>query len=73
MSALSVGDEVTLLKDIWEDADDCAPGGYLARKGEKLIVRRLAPESKLPIKVSHSYITNNSFGVTADEIEKAKP
>lgn len=67
-----VGDEVVLTRDIYEEADDHSPGGYLARKGEKVIVRAAdANARRFPYSVSHPHITNNSFGVTAEEIEDA--
>lgn len=70
MGELQVGQKVRLLSDIFEPADEYAPGGYLARKGEVLIVRKLNPQSKFfPVQVSHEHITDRTFGVTYEEIE----
>jgi len=67
--ALQVGQKVRLLIDIFEHADEYAPAGYLAFKGEVLIIRGLKPESVRPVSVSHENITDCSFGVAYDEIE----
>lgn len=39
-----VGDAVEVLKDIYEAADDHSPGGYVARKGDKVIIREMASQ-----------------------------
>lgn len=66
---MKVGDEVEIVCDIYEGPDDCSPGGYFAKKGETLIVRDVRPESPFfQIYVSHAHITDNSFGVRANEI-----
>lgn len=67
-----IGDRVTPRNDIYEPADEDSPGGYLARAGEALVVRRITPGGHWLYRVSHPEITNNSFGVTAEEIEAAK-
>jgi hypothetical protein len=66
---MQVNSKVRLLKDVYEDADDHSPGGYLARKGETLVIRHITPGGHWLYRVSHENITDNSFGVTADEIE----
>lgn len=69
VTEFSVGQRVRLLCDIYEEADDHAPGGYCARRGELLVVRRIKPDAKCyPVSVSHEDITDNSFGVSASEI-----
>lgn len=67
----NVGERVKLRRDVYEHADDHSPGGYLARAGEVLVVRYVTPGGHWLYRVSHNEITNNSFGVTADEIEDA--
>lgn len=67
---MNIGQKVRATKGIYEPPDECAPGGYLCRKGEELIVRAIVPASAYPIKVSHEHITDNSFGVTPEEIEE---
>lgn len=78
MSALifKVGDAVTLKADLYEAADDHSPGGYLARKGELLLVRRVRTDYTLPwsdplcISVSHEDRTDGmTFSVRQSEIE----
>lgn len=65
----AVNDKVRLLDDIWDDGQDHHPPGYLARRGEVLIVRSDVART-FPIYVSHEEITDNSFGVELSEIEK---
>lgn len=70
---MKVGDEVELVCDIYEHADDHSPGGYLARKGETLVIRRIYNDAKpRPFSVSHRSVLDCTFLVDADEI-KAKP
>lgn len=70
---IPVGATVRLLVDIYEAADDYSPGGYLARRGEELIVRagRRNWVSPFDYCVSHPHITDRSFCVKASEIERA--
>lgn len=65
----TVGKRVILLEDIWDDGEDHHPPGYLARRGEELIVRGYDPGHELPICVSHEEITDQSFRVKSTEIE----
>lgn len=62
----AVGDEVEVCKDIYEGADDCHPGGYVARKGDKVIIREIASTEKQynypfcrvhPFSVAHEWVT----------------
>lgn len=65
----TVGQRVRLLSDIWDDGQDHHPPGYLARRGEVLIVRGLDPGYEHPILISHEPITDQSFRVALNEIE----
>lgn len=65
-----VGDRTRATQSIYEGPDDYSPGGYFCRKGDLLIVREVCPDAKVwPYSVSHEAITDNSFAVSADEIE----
>lgn len=66
----AINDKVRLLADIWDDGQDHHPPGYLARRGEILIVRSLDPGHEHPVLISHEEITDNSFRVALSEIEK---
>lgn len=68
-----VGQRVRLLKDIWDDGQDHHPPGYIAHKGEVLIVRRADGRGTFPVAVSHENVTDRSFGVALDEITPADP
>lgn len=61
-----------LLVSIWDDGADHHPPGYLAHKGEELIVRQTDPGHEFPVCVSHEHITDNSFRVALSEIEAVK-
>jgi hypothetical protein len=67
------GDRVRLLKDIWEDeVDGLIPPGYLARKGEILIVKKVIEGSNISFGIAHEYRTDDAyFWVAANEIERA--
>lgn len=80
MLTSAVGDVVTLRADLYEGPDEDHPGGYLARKGEKLIVRKVKTDFVLPwsdplcINVSHEdRIDGLTFVVRQSEIEPWKP
>lgn len=64
-----VGQRVALLADIWDDGADHHPPGYLARRGEVLIVRSLDPGHEFPVLISHEEITDQSFRVALNEVE----
>lgn len=57
---------VRLLKDIYDDGQDCHPPGYIARKGEIVEVREVRTLS-----VAHAGVTDSSFVVMAGEYEPA--
>jgi hypothetical protein len=65
-----VGQRVRLLVDVWDDGQDHHPPGYLAHKGEILIVRAFREGSELPVGVSHEQVTDNYFVVALNEIEQ---
>ena len=62
-----IGDRIRLKKDIYEPTDDYAMGGYLALKGEILIVRGLREKGTLA--VSHENTTNCAFLCFDEEYE----
>lgn len=67
--AFKVGDAVALKADLYEPADDHSPGGYLARRGEKLIVREVRSQTQWPLRVSHEHRTDGrSFVVGPAEV-----
>jgi hypothetical protein len=68
-AAPAKGQRVRLLKDIWDDGQDHHPPGYLAHKGEVLIVRAFDRGHEFPVCISHKRITDKSFRVALDEIE----
>ena len=70
LEGFAIGDKVRLLADIWDDGQDHHPAGYLAHKGEVLIVRAVDPGHGFPICVSHKEITDRSFRVALEELEK---
>jgi hypothetical protein len=69
MSKFKVNDQVRLLANIWDDGQDHHPPGYLAHKGEVLIVRSLDPGHEHPVLISHEQIVDQSFRVAENEIE----
>lgn len=67
MSLPAIGSTVTLLSDIWDDGDDGHhPPGYLAKRGETLIVRKHGFKAG-SLAVAHEDITDNSFTVYEGE------
>lgn len=71
MAEYKVGDRVRAVAGIYEPADDHAPGGWLCGKGDLLIVRKVTPQFKRSLSVSHEDVTDCSFGVEPSEIEPA--
>lgn len=68
--AFSVGCAVMVRADLYEGPDDYHPGGYLAKRGDKLIVREVRPRGEWTIAVSHEDRTDGLMFVVADyEIE----
>lgn len=65
----TVGQKVRAKEWVYEHADDYAPGGYLCRSGDLLVVRSLREGCAFPILVSHEHVTDRSFGVLPTEIE----
>jgi hypothetical protein len=69
VSEYAVGDVVTVVKPLYEPADDTHPGGYLALPGDRLIVRAIRYRGQWPISVSHEDRTDFlTFSVGADEL-----
>lgn len=68
---VTVGQEVRLRSNVWESANEYSPGGLCGKRGDKLIVKTVMPETYyFPIAVHHPEVTNgNAFCVRADEIE----
>jgi hypothetical protein len=62
-----IGQKVVAACDIAEAGSEDAPGGILAFKGERLVVRKFG-EKFFPLYVSHEQITDRTFGARLDEI-----
>lgn len=69
-SELKIGDRVRLLADIWDDGQDHHPPGYLAHRGEILIVRAIDSGREFPVGISHKGRTDNYFRIALSEAEK---
>lgn len=65
----AVGDRVRMLETIVEPPSDELPAQHFCDEGEILIVRKIG--GFWPVYVSHEHITDRSFGVWPDQIEKA--
>ena len=68
VTGYAVGAVVEAVNAILKPADDYSPTYYLCNKGDVLIIRELGKYG-WDYYVSHSEITNNSFGVKANEIK----
>jgi hypothetical protein len=66
LASVVVGARVRVLVDIWDDGADHHPPGYLAFKGEELIVREVGPKW---VSVSHADVTDSRFCIRAGEFE----
>ena len=67
------GMNVYLLKDIYDGPDEYSPGGYLARHGDILIIKKLRPDYNC-MSVHHPHVTNgSSFTVYPHEIVTETP
>lgn len=64
----AVGSKVRLTKAIWDDGEDHHPPGWLAQRGEVLVVRQVHGTD---LAVSHEDITDSSFMVFPGEYEAA--
>jgi hypothetical protein len=74
MGKFKVGQRVRLLIDIWEEADEFGPAGYLGNKGDELTIKKISVYESRPdhefIGVAHDHVTNGAcFNVSKDEIE----
>jgi len=63
----AVGDNVVATVGIFYDGEDYNPPCWLAKEGERLIVREIYPNL---IGVSHHNVTDTHFLVEKDEIRK---
>lgn len=64
---MKVGDLLKITKDIWDDGcENHHPPGYLATRGEIVIVRAVKAGR---VYVSHRHITIGTFSVESDEYE----
>lgn len=67
----ALGDKVRLLRDIWEgEIDGLIPAGYLAMKGEVLIVRRFGGIGPSSLGISHENRPDDYFIVFMEEVER---
>lgn len=66
---MNIGDNVRAKRSIWHEADDEMPTFQFCDRGDLLIVRSMSSEF-FPLYVSHEGITDNSFGVNLDEVER---
>lgn len=63
---MKIGDKVELLTDIYDDGEDHHPPGYLAYKGDVLIIHTIRAQS---ISVAHVEVEGNSFFVWLHEFK----
>ena len=70
-SAFHVGQAVRMLNDASDPPSEDSPGGIYARRGERLIVKRIgSPAYPFPIRLAHEDRNDGkTFGVEAREIE----
>ena len=61
--------KVELTKDIFDNGDDHHPPGYLARKGEIVVVREIKEDKVI---VSHEHIKDCAFIVYKGEFENVR-
>ena len=74
-----VNDAVKIVKNIYEAATEHHPGGFIALKGQKVIIRAVRDETILylgeidrptrPYEVSHEDVLDRTFSVAEDEIK----
>lgn len=68
-SSYAIGQRLRITTNIYEAADDHAPGGYLALKGDTVVVRGFSFRNYF-LRVSHeNFTTGAAFLVGADEVE----
>lgn len=48
-----VGDVLILTADIYDDGEDHHPPGYIARRGERVVVRKVLEGGRRRLAVSH--------------------
>lgn len=70
MSDLKVGDKVKALSPCYEEGEDLPPGPCCS-EGDLLVVRKVCPDKWVwDYHVSHVGVTDRSFGVKREEVEK---
>jgi hypothetical protein len=70
-SKFHVGQRVVAVVDLWDGPTEDHPGGYYARVGEELIVRKVDGHYQMPIHVSHDDVLDSTFCVREDEISES--
>lgn len=65
---IHIGQKVVIQKTVGARACGDYPGFTCAYKGETVVVRKINEGFTYPISVSHEEITDQSFGVTLDEL-----
>lgn len=66
---MQVGDRVRLTTSIWDDGEDHHPPGWLAMKGEVLVIRKVGSPIMEEIAVSHEDVTDSAFWICRGEYE----
>ena len=66
---VSVGDHVKLTASIYDHGEDHHPPGWLAMKGEVLVVRAIIGGATGQLAVSHEDVTDNAFCIVRGEYE----
>lgn len=69
MGTLQPGSKIRLLTSIFDDGEDHRPPGWLAMKGEVLVVRRIIGGATEQIAVSHEDVTDSAFCICRGEYE----
>lgn len=73
---IEVGDKLILTEDIYDDGcENHHPPGYIGRKGDMVIVRKIGHGSKgggERVYVSHETVTDSAFLVYRNEFTKAE-
>lgn len=65
---MKVGDAVRITHDIYQEPCEEMPGGYLAYKGDVVLICRIIEGSSYPYKVKDA--RGDRFGVTGLEIQE---
>ena len=69
-SSYAIGQRLRITRNIYEPPNEHAPGGYLALKGDTVVVRRCTAREAYPVAVSHeNYEGTATFLAAPDEVE----